>query len=264
MDKGWAVIVGGSAGMGLELARECALHGHDVLLIARGEARLQAAAADIAGRARGRVEILALDAAAADAPAKLRQALEIRAIRPAILMIGIGRWMHGPLMEVGQTDLRHQQEVGVVAPLALLRGLVPVVRSPGGRIVVLGSLAGFCPMPGIALYSSAKAQLNSAVLSLRQELKAQGIIVSLLAPSVVATEFIPPSDGTFWRRVVDLLSNSPATIGRGAYRGLMTGEPVIAPGIAGKLAYFGSQIAPAPLIAWFLGWALRPLYVSHR
>lgn len=260
LEKGWAVIVGGSAGMGLAFAKECAAHGHHVLLIARGAERLRMAAAEVVAGTGARVETAVIDANVAEQRDTLRKMIEAQGIRPAIVFIGIGHWVQGPILDATTSEIRSEQEVGIVTPLALLSALVPTV-APGGRILVIGSLAGFLPMPGIGIYAAAKAQLNSMVLSLRQELRPRGICVSLLAPSVVATEFIPPADNV-WRKIVENLSSAPETIGRGAYRGLMSGEPVIVPGILGKIGFFGTQVVPAAWLAWFMGIALKPLLTA--
>jgi NAD(P)-dependent dehydrogenase (short-subunit alcohol dehydrogenase family) len=78
-------------------------------------------------------------------------------------------------------------ELNLVAPHALVRVCYPLLRKPGGRVIFIGSLAGVMPLPFCAAYSAAKHGIEGLAGSLRVELAAVGISVSVVAPGSVRT-----------------------------------------------------------------------------
>jgi hypothetical protein len=254
-----SLIVGGSRGIGLALAHELAAHGHDLILVARDGARLAAAAAEVIGRHGVRVETLALDAASAAAPAAIAQAAATGGRRLTAVVIGTGAWLAGETGDVETGDLVRLLATNVVAPHATIKALLPVL-APGGRVMLVGSLAGMMPIPGIAAYSASKAALHHVAMGWRHELASDGISLSLLAPGVVRTEFVPRGEGVEkpWRWILDLAASSPETVARAGFAGMMSGTGVIVPGLVWRLIWLGTRILPDRLVMPLVGRALLP------
>lgn len=261
MGKGTALIIGGSAGIGLALARRFAANGHDLVLVARDAGRLEEVSERLAGEFAVAVEPIALDAALADAAETLLHTLEARRIRVTYIVIGVGLWCSGPAAAMDAAELRRVFETNVAAPHAFLRVFVPKLEA-GGKVLVIGSLAGFVPLAGLSAYAASKAQLNASVLAWRQEAADRGIGISLLAPGVVGTDFIPDAGASSWRRVLDVLASRPATVARAAYCGLLSHAAVIVPGLVWRLAYFGIRALPTSLTRRLAAQLLAPLYRS--
>ncbi|MFX8660898.1 SDR family NAD(P)-dependent oxidoreductase, partial [Acinetobacter baumannii] len=82
----------------------------------------------------------------------------------------------------------------------------------------VGSIAGFLPGPGMAMYYASKAFVLSFTEALRQELKPQGVRVTVLCPGPVPTEF---QDRAGFRPGFDstILNVAPAEVARQGYRG---------------------------------------------
>ena len=78
-------------------------------------------------------------------------------------------------------------ELNLTAPFSLTRALFPLLRSPGGRIIFVGSLAGVDALPFCAAYSAAKHGIEGLAGSLRIELSQHGVGVSVIAPGAVRT-----------------------------------------------------------------------------
>ena len=168
-------------------------------------------------------------------------------------------WCAGPALELDDDELGRVQRTNVMAPLALLRALLPRLPRGGGALVV-GSLAGFMPIPGLGAYAGSKGQLNSQTLALREEVEGRGVNVSLLAPGLTRTEFLPAGRGDIRRKALEMLASRPETVARAGYLGCISGQGVIVPGLFWRLAYFGVRILPASIVAPVAGWAMSPLH----
>ena len=84
--KGWAVVTGASSGLGIELARDLAARGFDLVLVARREAPMQALAGELEEAFGVKAAVEAIDLAAPGAAADLLRRLDARAIVPAVLV----------------------------------------------------------------------------------------------------------------------------------------------------------------------------------
>ena len=253
-----ALIVGGSRGIGRALADEFAGQGYDLLLVARSEFELQAQARRIMAHFGTRVEILALDAGDSDAPARIATALDAHAATLEYAVIGVGAWHVGALAGMPAAELQRIIGINVLVPLALQRAILAKL-APDGGLLFIGSLAGCMPLPWLATYAAAKANLHASVLALRQEMRGTAIKVCLLAPGAVATDFIPRADGQRWRWLVDVVASRPETVAHAAFRGLVSGVPVIVPGLLWRIAWLGMRILPGPLLQWIARHALSAL-----
>jgi hypothetical protein len=174
-------------------------------------------------------------------------------------VIAIGAWHSGPTLEIDAKDLRSMIETNVVAHIALSRALLERLPARGGGILHVGSLAAFLPVPWFSHYGASKAYELSLVMALRQEMSGRGVAISLLAPGLVATEFLPRPSSALWRAIVDVLASSPETVAHAAYGGLRSNRPVIVPGLFWRLLWFGIRIVPAPLLAILTRILLGPM-----
>ena len=250
-----AVIVGASKGIGLALAHEFAAQGHDVLMIARDGARLEAAAASIGNAHAVRVMSLAVDITHADAASRIDEAIRTHRLDVGYLVCNAGAWQAGSFHEVEPAAVERLLAVNILAHQALVRGLAPLLIAKGGGVLFVGSLAGMVPTPAFSSYGASKAFLHSAALAMREEVWQTGLTVSVLAPGIVATDFAAVP-GTRWKWLGDLAATSPATVARAGYRGLMSRTPIIVPGLPWRLLWIGMGAVPAGLLPRLAGAAL--------
>jgi len=259
--RGTVAVVGGSRGIGLAIASEFAARGYDLVLVARDAARLDEAKAELVRRHKSNVTVVALDAAADDAPAQFLATLDVARLRLQHAVIGLGRWHDGDSLDVTAAELRDLMTTNVVAPHAWCRALIPRLEA-GGGLLVIGSLAGVVALPGLSAYAASKASLHTLVLALRQEQRGRGVSGSLLAPGVVATEFIPRSGRTRLRLLADSVASPPETVARAGYLGLMADRPMIVPGLLWRTLWIGHNVVPSRLIAWISRLVFRCLAAS--
>ncbi|MFD6257866.1 SDR family NAD(P)-dependent oxidoreductase, partial [Nocardia sp. NPDC060256] len=95
-----------------------------------------------------------------------------------------------PLDDLDPADVRHQFEVNVFAPILLTAKLLPLLRSPGGNIVVVSSISARLASPEQSVYSASKAAVDSLIRSWAVELGPKGIRVNGVAPGNVRTPIL--------------------------------------------------------------------------
>jgi short-subunit dehydrogenase len=110
--------------------------------------------------------------------------------RVDVLVNNAGQGLHVALEELDPADLRAVFELNVVAPLVGMQAVLPVMREhSGGAVVNVSSATSLRVFPGLGGYAATKAALNMVSQVGRLELAASGVVVSVVYPSVTATEF---------------------------------------------------------------------------
>src|SRR6185312_7140497 len=181
-----ALVTGASAGIGRELARLLAVD-HDLILTARREAALQALAAQLPGAA---CHIVPVDLTEPDGPRKLFGAVAALNRPVDVLVNNAGFGDVGPFADADPAKLNAMIQLNVAAFTQLLELFLPGIRQRGrGRILNVGSVAGFQPGPFMAAYYASKAYVNSLSQALSSELRGTGITVTCLCPGPTASEF---------------------------------------------------------------------------
>jgi 3-oxoacyl-[acyl-carrier protein] reductase len=196
------VVTGASRGIGAETARLLCAEGANVLLVARNEQRLRAAAetAVAAGTAAieeddgdaqtsGRAEILRLDVTAADAGERMLSAASEHFGALDVLVNNAGTAQWRDLDDVPDEDWRAQYELNVMAPLRAIRAAAPPMAERGwGRIVNVCSTAGKRPSAAMPEYSVAKAAELSLSRLFADRYAKSGVLVNAICPGPVESE----------------------------------------------------------------------------
>jgi NAD(P)-dependent dehydrogenase (short-subunit alcohol dehydrogenase family) len=175
LDGQTVVLVGGSAGIGLETARRARSEGADVVLVGRDPARLRRAAAEVGAHATG-----ALDATDAVALAEFFDGLE----RVDHVLVTAGVPHYTPLLEMDADQVRDALADHVVMALDVARAAVPRMR-PGGTLVLMGGTGGRKIARNLGLMSAATAVLPPFTATLALELAP--VRVNLIAAGFVDT-----------------------------------------------------------------------------
>ncbi len=241
------LITGASAGIGAALARKFAAKGHDLVLAARREDHLAAVADEIAAAGAKRPVIVAIDLTRVDAPIRLTHELNSRGLEPQFVVNNAGFGLMGPAAELDRAAQVEMVDLNVRALTDLsLRFIDSVARHKGG-ILNVGSVAGFLPGPGMAVYYATKAYVLSFTEALHRELAPRGIRVSVLCPGPVPTEFQHRA-GMGDVSAKSLLGCTPEEIAEVGYDGFMAGKRVILPDLANKAVPFILRFLPRSFI----------------
>ena len=182
-----ALVTGATAGIGLEFARQLAARGHDLVLVARDEARLHAVAKELGATYDIEVETLVADLVdkAQCATVEARLADPDRPIELLVNNAGFGlkhRFLDNPI-----EDEEAMLDVLVTAVLRLSHAaLGPMTERGRGGIINVSSVAAFLPR---GTYSATKAWVNSFSEWAHNEYKPKGVTVMALCPGFTKTEF---------------------------------------------------------------------------
>src|SRR5262245_37606519 len=170
------VVIGGSAGIGLETARQARSEGADVILTARNEERLQEAGRDV-----GALSTAAFDATDFDRLAGFFD--ELPGPIDHVLVTGPGPY-YAPLAELDLDEVRRDVEAHLLLPIQVARAAVGRVR-PGGTLLFIGGTGGRRAAPGLALISALTAAGPALTRNLALELAP--IRVNMIAAGFVDT-----------------------------------------------------------------------------
>ena len=246
------LITGASAGIGAELARIFASHGHRVALVARRADRLGKLADEIAAAGGTAPIVISCDLAQADAGDRIAAALTAEGVEVEYLVNNAGYGLFGRAIDRDRAEQLGIVAVNIRALTDLsLRFADQLVRHRGG-ILNVGSIAGFLPGPGMAVYYASKAYVLSFSEALRQELAPLGVRVTALCPGPVLSEFqaragfLPGFDSA-------ILNVSAEDVAKAGYRGLMANKRAVLPGLGIKVVPFLLRLFPRGFILAAVG-----------
>ncbi|EED32835.1 short-chain dehydrogenase/reductase SDR [gamma proteobacterium NOR5-3] len=190
-----ALITGASAGIGEELARVHAEKGGDLILVARRKDRLESIATEIRAEHSVQVNVIAADLAKPGAAKKIMAQVDGLGAEVDVLINNAGFGGHGKFHESGLERDQRMMQLNMVALTELAYYFAQgMVARGAGRILNVGSTAGFLPGPLQAVYYASKAYVNSFSQAIANELQGTGVTVTVLCPGPVATEFQEAGD----------------------------------------------------------------------
>ena len=173
------LITGASSGIGLELARCFAADKSSLVLVARNTGALQSLADELRCRHGIQTTVLTADLSRPETPARVFNELQQAGITVDVLVNNAGFGAHGSFAGL---PLRRQLEMIQVnvAALTELTGLfLPgMIERKRGGVLNVGSVAGFVPGPGMAVYFATKAYVLSFTEALAGELAGTGLAVT--------------------------------------------------------------------------------------
>ena len=246
------LITGASAGIGTELARVFASNGHRLALVARRADRLAALAAEIAAGGGTAPIVIVCDLEQPDAGDKIAAALAAEGVEVEFVVNNAGFGLFGNAIELDRAEQLGIIAVNIRAMTDLsLRFSDQLIRHRGG-ILNVGSIAGFLPGPGMAVYYASKAYVLSLSEALRAELAPCGVRVTALCPGPVPSEFQaragykPGFDSA-------ILNISASDVARAGYRGLMANKRAVLPGLGIKIVPLLLRLFPRGFILWAVG-----------
>ena len=179
-----ALVCGASAGLGLACAHALVAEGVEVVIAARTEATLQAAATQLAGLARAPVHAVTADVTSDKGRAR------ILAAHPFfdILVTNAGGPPPGDFRQWDREQWLVALDANMLAPIALIRALVDGMMARGfGRIVNITSSAVKAPVDGLGLSTGARSGLTGFVAGLARSTVGQGVTINNLLPGTFDT-----------------------------------------------------------------------------
>ncbi|MFQ3320163.1 MAG: short-subunit dehydrogenase [Natronomonas sp.] len=241
---GTALVTGASAGIGRALTEEFAAHDHDVVLVARREEKLRVAADEVEAEYDVDTHIVTKDLASREAPHELYEETQERGIEVDVLVNNVGIGTQGAFVENDLDRELDQMQLNMVTPTQLthLYGGDMAERGSGGVLNVASTGAWF-PGPFMAVYYASKAYMKSFSEAISEELRSEGVSVTVLCPGPVETEFQSRASmtdtplGSGQMQDVEMVAEE-------GYEGLQAGKPVVVTGWKYKLLTKLSNVLP--------------------
>ena len=225
-----ALVTGASSGIGLELAKQFADNGFDLLIVAEGPAL--AAVADQLTSYGGRVRAVRADLRTFEGVEEVYSAVSAdgRPLAAAALNAGVGRG--GAFVDIDLADEIEIIDLNITSTVHIAKRILRDMAGRGeGRVLITSSIASTMPGSFQAVYNASKSFLQSFAQALQNELKDTGIVITSLMPGPTDTHFFQRADMDD-TKVGRQEKDDPEQVARQGFEALMAGKDKI---IAGSL-----------------------------
>ena len=239
------LITGASSGIGLELARCFAADGCRLVLVARNTTALQSLACELQQTHKIEARVLTADLSLPETPKHIFEELRKAGVTVDVLVNNAG---FGALGAFAELPLQRQLEMLQVNINALteLTGLFlsGMIQRGRGGILNVGSVAGFEPGPGMAIYHATKAYVLSFSEALAEELTGTNVTVTALCPGPTTTNFGNVANFLRERRLKKIPKMSAETVARCGHQVFRKGRVLAIPGFRNHFLIFLIRIMP--------------------
>jgi uncharacterized protein len=239
-----ALVTGASSGIGYELAAECARNGFDLVIAA--DRPLSQAETNLKGLG-AHVTAIETDLATQKGIDELYALIQGRQVEALIANAGHG--LGKAFLDQSMTDIAHVIDTNITGTLALIHRVGNDMRMRGtGRILIVGSIAGFMPGSFQAVYNGTKAFIDSFAAALRNELKDTRLTVTCLMPGPTETEFFRRADMMDTKVGSD--EKMPASeVARIGFKAMMDAEAEVVAGMKNKVEAAVAHVSSSSSLA---------------
>ncbi|WP_343074100.1 SDR family NAD(P)-dependent oxidoreductase [Microvirga zambiensis] len=231
----YAVVTGGSNGIGLELARQFARNGYDVLIAAENPGHLSEAARQLSADGT-QITTHAADLSREDGVRSLYEALRSPNRPVDVLCVNAGIGLGGAFAETDlETELK-MIDLNVRGAVQLTKYVLKdMVARNSGKLLFTSSIAATMPDPFEAVYGGTKVFLRWFGEALRNELKDTDIGVTVLMPGVTDTNFFNRADMLDTKVGASKSKDDPAVVAKAAFDALQSGKDRVTPTLKNKI-----------------------------
>lgn len=232
--KGYALVTGGTSGIGYELAKLLARDGYNLVLVARSSERLLEASDEFQEIG---ADVLLLDKDLFDpaAPKEIYNELRSKGITIDVLINNAGQGQKGKFHEVDLDRHLEIMQLNMVAPVAITKlFLTDMIKRNQGKILNLASVVSKTPAPEFSVYAASKAFVLSFSEALAKELDDTNITVTALLPGRTDTDFFHKADMIDTKEYQDHDLAEPAEVAKDGYEAMMSGESRVVSGTQNK------------------------------
>jgi uncharacterized protein len=220
----FTMITGANSGIGLELARQAAADGQNVILVAQDVPRLEATADEL--RRNVTVHTIAQDLSQPEAAQRVYDQVQALGAEVDCLINNAGFGDYGSFAKCDLAKQERMIAVNITALTALTRLLLPAMLERGrGHILNVASVTGFLPGPLMSVYFASKHYVLAFSEALIEELRGSGVKATALCP--------PPVSGSFSHTAqiapVNYMATTrttPAEVAGYGYRMMKRGKPI--------------------------------------
>ena len=249
----YALIAGGSKGIGYALAEAWAKRKYNLILIARHWDSLMTAKQKLESTYGVHVELLSYDLSKEESATEIAKWCNERNIPLKVLCNVAGAGGARDYLSTSLDTLRYMVRLNIESCMALTLTLLPLLeKNSPSYILNVASMAGFAPIPIKNIYSATKSAVIFFSYSLRYQLKDKNISVSCLAPGPVYTkpEIVAETKKQLGK-FGDRMARSPQKVGEKTVRKMLKGKMIIVPGFIANVMSGFLRILPKRFSTYF-------------
>ena len=243
-----ALVTGASSGIGLAFAHILAEHDHDLVLVARRGASLDAIASDLKAKHGITIYVISCDLSDRTSAANIHAEVTRRGINIDVLINNAGFNIYGPFVTTGIDNELNMIQVNVTSLVTLTRlFLQDMIHRKTGQVLNVGSTASFGPAPNVSVYAATKAFVLSFSEALSEEVKGTGVTVSVLCPGSTHTEFASRA-GMLGTKIFSGKLMSAREVAEIGFDAMVRGRMTTITGLANKFQVWSMRFAPRSMV----------------
>lgn len=253
------LITGASSGIGKALAHHFARDGYQLVLAARGVARMQTLADDLQRRFNVTVTVIGADLETNDGAARLHADIKSRGIVLSALVNNAGYGAFGEFKDAALAPELAMMQLNMNTVVVLTKLFMPDLLATRGKILNTASTAAFQPGPYMAVYYATKAFVLSFSEAIACELEGTGVTVTALCPGPTASGFQDKADLGNSALVKGKQLPTSEEVAALGYRAMQRGQRVYIPGFMNWAMAQSVRITPRKLVTQLVKSMSRPV-----
>lgn len=255
----YALITGGTSGIGYELAKQFAGDGYNLILVARAADRLGSVSAELKQQYNVQVDTIEKDLFKPGAAKEIYDETKGRGITVDALVNDAGQGEYGKFIDTDldrEIDLIH---LDIIALISLTKFYLKDMVSRGeGRILQVASSLSKAPTPLLSVYAASKAFVLSFTEALIEELKDTGVTMTALLPGATDTDFFHKAGAENTVTYKETPLYDPEEVAKAGYEGLMDGKSKVIPGAMNKTQAAMSTLMPDGAVTSMMNKQMQP------
>ena len=239
------LVTGASSGIGLELARCFAADGCRLILLARNTNALETLAGELRQAHKIETLVLTADLSRPETPVRVFKELQGRGLAVDVVVNNAGFGALGAFADLPLQRQLEMLQVNITALTELTGLFLPgMIQRQRGGILNVGSVAGFEPGPGMAIYHATKAYVLSFTEALAEELAGTKVTITALCPGPTTTNFGNVANFLRERRLKKIPKMSSETVAQYGHQAFRKGSVLAIPGLSNHFLIFLIRIVP--------------------
>jgi uncharacterized protein len=246
--QSFALVTGGSEGIGKSVAERLAQRGFNLMLVALPDEKLEAASREIEERYGCRVHHMGIDLTRQSADKQVFEWVKSHGHPVSVLVNNAGYGSLGGFSCFDRDFYHNMMMINMVNVVGLTRLMLDELREmPESHILNVGSMASFFPMPYKTVYASTKYFIYAFSRALKEELRHTTVKVSLLCPGAVRTNEKVQERIRMAGYIGRATALTPEFVGNKVVDAMLNGKWLILPGFSAKAGYYFEKMIPGHL-----------------
>lgn len=239
----YALVTGGSKGIGKAIALQLATKGSSLLLVARNETELKQTAEEIKHKYGVKVDVLAIDLSLANAADEVFKWTTDNNYTINVLVNNAGFGVFGNFTDIPLNEQMRMLAVNTITLVKLCHLFAPILKAQSSAYILnIASTAAFQALPTLALYAASKSFVLSFSRAINYELKSTSVGVTCVCPGPVETNFADRAGLGALDKIAKKFNMQPAEVAAFALKAMYNKKTEVTPGFTNKIGAFASRI----------------------